>query len=491
MSTVKKLASQTAVYGVSQVIGRFANYLLVPLYTTIFNPGEYGVVTLLYACVTFFNVLLTYGMETAFFRFANREDDIRKVFSTSFTSVLVTSVLFVVISNSFTGKLAYWTRLESHPEYITWFIWIMALDAVAAIPFALLRQQNKPLKFALIRNINVFSNILLNLYFLIWCPYMQKSTGQMMPGYDPSLGIGYIFISNLVASVLTLPLLLTEIFYLRLSAFSTVIWRQMLIYALPMMVVGFAGMINETLDRALINWLYPDPETGRVMNGIYGANYKLSLLISLFIQAFRYAAEPFFFSHAKTDDSKSIYATVMDYFVLVCLFLFLTVTLFIGLFEHFIGPEFRAGLKVVPVLLLANMFLGIYYNLSIWYKLSDQTNKGALISLMGAGITILLNLWWIPVFGYLGAAWATFCCYLSMLLVCYVMGQKYYPIPYHVGKVLTYMLIAIALYFISRLIGMKVSGYPFHFINGILLLSFILSAGYFEMRTTFRKVFKI
>jgi O-antigen/teichoic acid export membrane protein len=247
-----------------------------------------------------------------------------------------------------------------------------------------------------------------------------------------------------------------------------------------MMVVGFSGMINETLDRTLITWFYTDPEVGRSMNGIYGANYKLSILMSLFIQAFRYAAEPFFFSHAKTDDKRTIYATVMEYFVLVCLFLFLFVMLFIDYFQHFIGPAFREGLHVVPILLLANMFLGIYYNLSIWYKLSDQTGKGALISIVGAVVTILLNIWWIPIYGYTGSAWATFGCYLIMMIICYVMGMKYYPIPYRVLKILAYIVFALVIYFFSVYMKSIMSFGPAMILNTVLLVLFCTTAWYFE-----------
>lgn len=490
MTTLKKLASQTAVYGLSQIVGRFVNYLLVPLYTTLFSPGEYGVVTLLYAYVTFFNVLLTYGMETAFFRFANKSHDPKEVYSTSMGSVLSTSVLFIFICSFFSDKLAGLIKLGDHPEYIIWFVWIMALDALAAIPFALLRHQNKALKFALVKNINIFSNILLNLYFLMLCPYLVSRHGISLPLYDPGIGIGYIFISNLVASVITIPMLAKELLGLKFSQFNTALWKDMLIYALPMMVVGFAGMINEALDRTLITWFYPDPETGRAMNGIYGANYKLSILMSLFIQAFRYAAEPFFFAHAKSSNQKTIYAEVMNYFVLVCLFLFLLVMLFIDVFQHFIGPSYREGLKIVPILLLANMFLGMYYNLSIWYKLSDQTNKGALISLIGAAITIALNLWWIPLFGYMGSAWAHFGCYLSMMVICYFMGKKYYPIPYHTGKVIAYMVFALGLYLISIWVGPVLTGLLRHGLNGLLLFLFGFMAWYFEHRNPAFRLFK-
>lgn len=476
MSSLKQLASQTAIYGLSQILGRFVNYLLVPLYTTIYTPGEYGVVTLLYSYVTFLNVLLTYGMETAFFRYASKSDNPNQVYVTVLRSVLTTSLVFVSGMILFSGPLSELIRLPEYPEYITWFSIIIAVDAFCSIPFALLRQQNRPIKFAIIKNINIFSNILLNLYFLLLCPYAQHNWNMTLPFYSPSIGVGYVFISNLISSLITVPLLYQEILEIRKGTFDGVLLKEMLIYALPLMVVGFAGMINETLDRTIIGWFYDDVETGRSMNGIYGANYKLSILMSLFIQAFRYAAEPFFFSHAQSDDKRTIYATVMEYFVLVCLALFLLVTLFIDYFQYFIGPAFREGLGVVPILLLANMFLGIYYNLSIWYKLSDQTGKGAWISLTGAVITIVLNVWWIPLYGYMGCAWATFVCYFSMAIICYIMGMKYYPIPYRVGKISLYILLALVIFAMSNWAGDYFTGPEAFALHVVMLILFIVIA---------------
>jgi O-antigen/teichoic acid export membrane protein len=483
LSTLKKLASQTAVYGLSQILGRFVNYLLVPLYTSIFTTGEYGVVTFVYAYVSFFSVLLTYGMETAFFRFSQKKDNPGEVYATALRSLIGSSAIFVLLMYVFSGNLAGMIKLPEHPEYVVYFAFIIALDAVAALPFAYLRQQNKPLKFAIVKNINIFSNILLNLYFLMLCPYAEKNWGVHLPFYSAEIGIGYVFISNLFASAVTIPLLGKELLQMRVYGFNKALWREMLIYALPMMVVGFAGMINETLDRTIITEFYDDPEVGRSMNGIYGANYKLSILMSLFIQAFRYAAEPFFFSHAKTTDKRTIYAQVMDYFVLVCLFLFLLVMLFIDVFQHFIGKDFREGLHVVPILLIANMFLGIYYNLSIWYKLSDQTNKGALISMIGAGITIAANFALIPLYGYTGSAWATLICYVSMAVICYAMGAKFYPIPYHTGKVLLFIGVALGLYFVHGFAIQLIEplsqfvAYAFH---SLFLVAFIAFAWLFE-----------
>jgi len=448
LSQLKKLASQTAIYGLSTILGRLLNYLLVPLHTRVFNTSDYGVVGELYAYVSFFIVMLTYGMETGFFRFSQDETLKEKVFPTAFISISISSIIFMIGMSMFAQPIANVIRYATHPEYIIYFSLILGLDAIASIPFALLRQQNRPIKFAIVKNINIFSNILLNIYFLLICPYFLKTSNLSLPFYHHEIGVGYVFISNLISSIITLPLLFTEIKHIQ-KGFDPVLWRKMMLYGLPLLVVGLGGMVNETLDRAIMKYLLPSGEAGMSQLGIYSANYKLSILMSLFIQAFRFAAEPFFFSHAKTTDKKTIYAQVMDYFVIICLGIFLLVTLFIDVFKYFIDTPYYEGLKVVPILLLANLCLGVYYNLSIWYKLSDQTNKGAFISLIGAGITIVLNIWWIPVFGYIGSAWATFICYFSMMVLCYFMGMKYYPIHYHVKNVLGFALFALTIFLIG------------------------------------------
>lgn len=472
MNPLKKLASQTAVYGLSQIVGRFVNYLLVPLHTALFDTAEFGVNTLMYSYVTFFNVLLTYGMETAFFRFSQKQDNQAQVYSTALTSLISSSLFFGLLFGVFSPQIASAINVPEHPEYVVYFTAIIALDAISAVPFAYLRQQNKALKFAIVKNINIFTNILLNLYFLLLCPYVQKEYGTLLPLYNGTVNIGYIFLANLIASIVTIPLLWKEILAIRNASFNKTLWREMLIYGLPLMVVGFAGMINETLDRIIISYVYTDVQEGLKATGIYGANYKLSILMSLFIQAFRYAAEPFFFNHAKDNDKRHIYATVMNYFTLVCLALFLTVTLYIDVFKHFINNRYWEGLHVVPVLLLANMFLGMYYNLSIWYKLSDNTNKGAMISTAGAVITILANIILVPLWGYTGSAWATLICYVSMAVICYVMGAKYYPIPYQVGRLLGYIGFALVLFLGSTYLPIP-DGILKYSLNALLLLLFI------------------
>lgn len=481
MNPLKKLASQTAVYGLSQIVGRFVNYLLVPLHTTLFDTAEFGINTLMYSYVTFFNVLLTYGMETAFFRFSQKQDNPAQVYSTALTSLISSSLFFGLMFGVFSPQIASFINIPEHPEYVVYFTAIMALDAISAVPFAYLRQQNKALKFAIVKNINIFTNILLNLYFLMLCPYVQKEYGTLLPMYDGNINIGYIFIANLIASIITIPLLWKEILAIRNASFNKTLWREMLVYGLPLMVVGFAGMINETLDRIIISYVYTDVQEGLRATGIYGANYKLSILMSLFIQAFRYAAEPFFFNHAKDNDKRQIYATVMNYFTLVCLVLFLTVTLYIDVFKHFIDNRYWEGLHVVPILLLANMFLGMYFNLSIWYKLSDNTNKGASISAIGAGITLAANFILVPIMGYTGSAWATLICYVSMAVICYAMGAKYYPIPYQVKRLMGYVGFALVLYFVAKYLPFE-TGFIKYALRAVLLLIFVVVAFVMERK---------
>ncbi len=447
MANLKNLASQTAIYGLSTIVGRFLNVMLVPLYTRIFTQAEFGIQVEYYAYIAFVNILLTHGMETAFFRYADK-DNLRQVYATAFLSVAAISGIFAVSILLFSQQLA---SVMGYGN-ITLFIWfsagILVTDALCAIPFALLRHQNKAIRFALIKNINIAVNIGANLYLLILAPYVKNSYAIALPFYTPNLGVHLIFVSNLLASAVTLLLLLPQLLYIG-KWYNYATWQVLLKYALPMVLVGFAGMINETLDRLMLKHFAATTNEANVLNGVYGATYKFSIIITVFIQAFKYAAEPFFFAHAKTTDKRDLYARVMDYFVLVCLAIFLMVTLFMDVFKIYLGNKFHEGLHIVPILLLANICLGIYYNLSVWYKLSDKTGKGAQISLIGAAITIALNYILIPKISYTGCAIATLACYATMMVISYMWGNKYYPIPYNVSKIAVYSLLAIGLFFLN------------------------------------------
>lgn len=484
MSILKKLAGQTATYGLSSILGRFLNYLLVPIYTRVFHAGEYGVVTEMYAYVAFLNVVFTYGLETAYFRFFQSEKGNPKVYSTSLISIISSSVMMAVVIILFSSPIADWINNGDHaiatqPNYISWFALIIAADAITAIPFAKLRQENKAKRFVFIRLFNIVVNVGVNLFFLVLCPRLMHGSMHDVISkiYDPSIGIGYVFISTLVSSIITLLMLSPELFSIHYQ-FDKTLWKTMMIYALPLMVAGFAGMVNETFDRILLPRLVADKTTALVQNGIYGACYKVSILMTLFTQTFRYAAEPFFFSHAENENAKEIYAKVMHYFVLTCSFIFLCIMMYIDVVKYLIGPEYRSGMKIVPILLMANLCIGVYYNLSIWYRLTGQTRWGAWIAVAGAIITLAFNFWLIPIIGYMGAAWTTLICYASMMVISYVGGQKYYRIDYNIKSFVLYVFSALLLYFISDNIR-----HYFQFterlmlmINTMLLLVFVVIA---------------
>jgi O-antigen/teichoic acid export membrane protein len=485
LNPFRKLASQTAIYGLPSIIGRLLNYFLVPLYTYQFSTAEFGIVTEMYAYVSFLIILLTYGMETTLFRFSHNEIEKDKVYSTSLISLIATSSLFIVLATIFSQPIADLLEYGDHKEYIVWFTLIIGLDALSAIPFAKLREQNKATKFAIIKSINILINIGLNLFFIGFCKQAYDSKQPELLGliervYDPEIGIGYIFISNLVASIFTIILLLPEIVKVNFR-FDAALWKKMMIYALPLLIGGFAGMINETLDRVLLKYLLPDESTAVEQLGIYGACYKISIIMTLFIQTFRFAAEPFFFSNAKEKDSKQVYADVMKYFIIICSFIFLATMLNISWIQLFIGPDFRSGLGVVPILLLANLCLGIFFNLSMWYKLENKTRFGAYFSIVGAVITLVLNFLLIPKIGYMGSAWATLACYSSMMVISYFIGQKNYPIPYNLKRVLAYIGLSLILYWFSLCLNIDSQSIQL-IVNNFLLLLFMAVIYFNEMR---------
>lgn len=457
MASIKKLASQTAYYGISSILGRMLNYALVPLHTRVLhNQQDYGVVGELFSYVTFLNIIFLYGMETTFFRFASKSEDQNKIYNTVFSSVLFTSIALCGILFMASPSLLHWLSLGSNTtlyriEYIYLFTAIMGIDAITAIPFAKLRLDNRPFKFAGIRIAIITINVFLNIYFLLFCPYWKAihPDSILASFYLETNAVYYIFLSQFIATAATLLFLYKEIIQVKLRW----VWAEMkplLIFALPLLFGGLAGMTNETLDRILLKYYLPGTMEERLSQiGIYNAAYKLSIFMTLAVQAFRMAAEPFFFSIHKNEDSKEVYAKVMNYFVLVCTVIFLGVVLHLSLFELILGKGYREGLGVVPILLFANLFLGIYMNLSIWYKVSDKTIYGAYITFVGAFLTILLNILFIPMFGYMGSAYATAICYFVMAAICYFAGQKYYHVPYNVKTIFKYLFLMIVFYAIS------------------------------------------
>lgn len=487
MNPIKRLASQTAIYGLSSIIGRFLNYLMVPLYTYYFDPYEYGVVSEFYSYTGFFATLLVFGFETGFFRFAQNKEQKEQVYSTALNFVLIANVVFVVLIALFVSPIASALKYPGHHEYFYWFALILAFDSVASIPFARLRSENKALQFALIKFTEIAATVLLNLFFIVVCKQaFEKHTGSVFANlYNPQIGVGYIFISNLAASALKL-LLLSPHLKGVLGGIDKPLLKKMFAYSLPMVVIGFAGIINEMLDRSILKFLLPfDLKTNMEQLGIYGACYKLSILMTLFIQAFRYAAEPFFFAHAKEKNSTRVYGQVMKYFVIVCITIFLLVTLYIDVFKYFIGKDFRSGLFIVPVLLMANLFLGVYVNLSIWYKLTDRTLLGAMVSIGGALLTIVLNVAFVPAYGFAASAWATFACYFSMALVSYVLGQRYYPVQYDLKSFFSYFTIALVFYFSYTYLNAHVAAvnaWPPFVLSSLFMGAFLLIVWFIDGR---------
>ncbi len=438
------------VYGLSSIIGRFLNYLLVPMYTRVItDSAEYGVSNWFYAFASFLGVVYMYGMESAYFRFVNAEDDKNKVFTTAAVAVATTALLFSLFIIFFAPQLAHISKNDGRNSYFILFALILFADTVTTIPFARLRQQNKAWRFATLKLLNIGVNIGLNLIFYLVVPFMASHalSAQMNDG-SPS--VVWMFVANLAASVVLIPLMLPEWRAALQGSFDSALFKRMLRYAYPVMFMGFAGMVNETIDRILLKQLITDQKFAEAQIGIYSANYKLSIIITLFIQAFRFAAEPFFFAQSKEEDAPATYAKVMRYFMLVCSTIFVGVLLYLDIIKYFIGKSYHSGLEVVPILLMANVFLGAYYNLSVWFKLTDKTLLGAAVSIGGAIITLVLNFLWIPTYGYIGCAWATLICYFSMAAASYFMGQKYYFIPYEVKTILATLGWAWCVYMFSE-----------------------------------------
>lgn len=477
MSIFRKLAGETAIYGLPTIVGRLVNFFLVPLYTILFDEIEYGVVTSLYAYASFFNVLLTYGMETTFFRFASQDPENDKVYSTAYNSIIITSLFFLFIAIVFNKPIAIFMEIGEHPQYFLWFAVIAFFDALIAIPFVKLRLMGKAKRFAFARSFNIVVNIGLNLFFLVLCPKLIAQGYTWVNSiYSPNIGIGYIFISNLVASVLTWPLVYPENLQFNFG-FDFKLWKKMVAYSFPLLFVGMAGVINETFDRILLTKLLPG-DAGKSASGIYGAAYKLSILMTLFIQAYRMAAEPFLFTRSRTEGAEKDYAKLMNYFVIVSCLIFILVTFNLQLFADFFlrRDGFQEGLHVVPILLLANMFLGIYYNLSIWYKLADKTYIGSFISIGAAGITLILNFITIPLISYDGSAWTTLVAYLFMVVASYITGKKHYHIPYQLNKIYIYIVIMAVFYLIHQMI--KAEGAVSNMLLSVLFIALYSAIAY-------------
>jgi O-antigen/teichoic acid export membrane protein len=458
MSLLKKLAGQTALYGLSSIIGRTINFFLIFIYSNerVMSSSDLGAMTELYADIAFLNILYLYGMETTYFRFASKQNVLEKnVFNNSLSSLLSSSLFFSALIILFSSQIADVYQYPGKASYFILMASIMAFDSIAAIPFARLRLEEKAGRFAFIKLTNILVNIFFVFFFLLFCKSIY--TGDFMPSlkplinkfYDPSLTVEYILTANLIASFATL-LLLSKYFIPFQYKINWEALKPMLVYAAPLMFMGFAGMIDEMLSRKVLKYLLPENFypglTSQQALGIFGACYRLSMFMSIAVQAFRYAADPFFFSQSQNKNAPETYAKVMKWFIIVAAFIFLAVSANLSIVKYFLRSEiYWQGLMVVPVLLLANLFSGIYYNLSFWYKLTDKTQYGLYITVAGAIITIIFNILLIPYFGYMGSAVTTLICYFSISAISFYLGQKYYPVPYNILSAFAYIILSIIL----------------------------------------------
>jgi O-antigen/teichoic acid export membrane protein len=445
----KNLFKQTAIYGLATVFPRMFSFLLVPIYTELLPKAAYGKVSIIFSWMIFFNVILAYGMETAFFRFYNKEADKKSVLETTTVSIFWSTFAFLFLSLLFRNKLASGSGIDV--QYITYTIWILVLDALVIIPFSNLRATQKPIYYATIKIGNVVVNLLLNLFFLLILPKVASANpnGFLSTFYFENFQIGYIFISNIIASLLTFLALSPN--YLQIKwHFNFELWKRMMRYGMPILVAGIAFAINEQFDKILLGKLLPKDIADSEV-GVYSACYKLGLFMVLFRTAYTLGIEPFFFSHADKENASQTYATVTKYFVIFGSFVLLSVIVFADLLKVIMirDESYWEAMKVVPLIILANFFLGIYTNLSVWYKLIDKTHIGAYISIFGALITLLLNFLLIPKYSYYGSAIATIAAYGSMMVISYTMGNKYYPIPYDMKKIGGYLGLSIAFSILS------------------------------------------
>lgn len=483
---IKALAGQTVIYGLGTIVPRLLNYLLTPFYVRVFVSGEYGQISELYAWIALLLAILTFGMETTFFRFSQKEDS-NKVFNNAETIVLLITSIFLILYGFFYKSFAELIHYEFNTHYVLLLGIIVAIDAAAAIPFAMLRKENKAIRFSMIKTVNVATNIFLNIFFLIIIPEKSLVMGERLFGEGTTLLI-WVFISNILASLLNLILLSPQLSKLRISLDKELI-VPMLKYSFPILLISLVGMVNEVADKILIKYLVtiPDEATLASMNitgeeyamqqlGIYSANFKLGVLMTIFIQMFRFASEPFFFGHAKDRNAPTLYAKVMTYFVIFCLLIFLGVMFYMDILQHFVGrtgSDYREGLRIVPIILIANMFYGIVFNLSIWFKLSDKTYYGTIIAIIGSIVTLLCFFILIPKIGYMGAAIAHLACYTVMMSVSYFWGQRVMPIPYQIGRIAIYFIVATLLFCISLLLIDGTTMTMRLIVNTLLLIIFL------------------
>ena len=453
MAGLKSLAKDTAIYGLSSIVGRFLNYLLVPLYTAVLPAasGGYGVVSNVYAYTALILVLLTFGMETGFFRFANKQDEQpEKVYANSLLFVGGLSLWFVTLCMLFLHPISSFLEYPDHPDYVGMMIVVVALDSFQCIPFAYLRYKKRPIKFAAIKLFNIIGNIGLNLFFLLLCPYLaQHAPSTVSWFYNPDYLVGYIFVSNLIMSAVQMFFFIPELrgFSYRMDR---VLMKRMISYSFPILIFGVVGILNQTIDKMIYPFLFDDRQEGLVQLGIYSATSKVAMVMAMFTQAFRYAYEPFVFGKNKDADNRKVYASAMKYFFIFSLLAFLAVMCYMDVLKYMVARDYWEGLSVVAIVMLAEILKGIYFNLSFWYKLTDETRWGAYFSLIGCAILLLMNIWLVPLYGYVASAWASVAGYGVITLLSYVIGQKKYPVHYPLHSMFLYLLLAGVLFFLSQ-----------------------------------------
>jgi len=436
MANLKSLAKDTAIYGVSSIVGRFLNYLLVPVYAAAMSAasGGYGVITEVYAWTALLMVVLTYGMETTFFRFVNKENErTERVYSTVLTLVGTTSLLFALLCTLFLPQIAHFTGYSDHPWYIGMMVWVVAMDAFQSIPFAYLRYKQRALHFAALKMLFIVLNITINVIYYVF-----------IGGKD----VFFAFLFNLICTAIIMVLLLPQLHFK--GGFDRSLARRMLRYSYPILILGVAGVLNQVADKIIFRHIYPDAAEGQKLLGIYGACSKIAMIMAMLTQAFRYAYEPFVFGKSKDADNREVYAKAMKFFIIFTLLAFLTVMFYLDLLKYILAPDYWSGLRVVPIVMIAEIFMGVYFNLSFWYKLIDQTQWGAYFSFAGCAVLIGVNVLFVPVYGYMACAWAGFAGYGVAMLLSYFVGQKKYPIRYDLASIGKYVLLAALLYAVAE-----------------------------------------
>ena len=463
MSAIKKFAGQTAIYGISTVIARFLNFFLTPVYVGLYSPKVYGIFSLMYSWASMFNALLAFGMETTYFRYLNKyENDKQKVYNNTFFTISLMALLFLLFTFLFVDDIAAWMQNgkvndPDYARYIKYFIYILIADALAVIPFAKVRADGRSIRYSIIKFVNILTFIGLNLFFIFVIPIIIKEGwfgADYLIGWYREGWVGYVFISNLIASLITLTLLIPELLKLTFTYDISMV-KEMFVYSLPVLIANISFIINENIDKIFLGQLLPADIAVQEV-GIYAACCKIAVFLSIFINAFRLGAEPFFFSHSKNKNSSETYARIMNFFVIAISLIFVLLVVNIEILKYFIKGKdaaeqalYWSGLRIVPILLFGYVSLGIYINLSIWYKLSDQTRYGLYISGIGAILTIILNIIFIPEYSYMASAWISLTAYTVMMILSYLWGQRNYPIPYKLKKNIIYLLASICIVFVA------------------------------------------